>query len=388
MLKQVNWKWAVLLAVASSASAVGQDVSPPVPAPPTPPAPTSGSVPLRVTLAAEPQEGILYLADTESDAPPQSDYWIGIVLGELPEIAKQQLKLESGLVVEDVLPDSPAAKAEFKRFDVLLKAADQPLAEPADILKAVDQAKENELVIEAIRSGNRLKLRVVPAKRPKPEAGESAKIDVAASPELRATALKKLEEALAELKGVAGKESLELFFARPGVVATKVRSVELPKNMTLSITRSGNGPAKVFIKRDDQEWNTTEDKLFDLPPDVRVHVEQMLGGLMHPMIHHRAMTTVVRAPMAGVTARAPATAASPYAPGVAPPMVVLPQPAPAGTTARLHAYRVEKSGEAGDVAGKLELIIKKLDNLESKAIEQLQDEVKQLRKELDELRDK
>jgi hypothetical protein len=386
MLKKVNWKCAVLLAFASAASAVGQDVPPPVPAPPTPPAPTSGEVPLRVTLAAQPQDGILFLTDTESEAPPQSDYWIGIVLGELPEIAKQQLKLENGLVVEDVLPDSPAAKAEFKRFDVLLRAADKPLAEPADILKAVDEAKDKELEVVVVRSGDRLKLRVVPVKRPKPEAG-AALPDVPATAGAHQAALKKLEEALAELKGTDGRETLGLYFARPGVVATKVRSIELPKDITFNITRSEGGPAKVYIKSGDKEWNTTSDRLMDLPPELRVQVEQLLGNLMHPMIHHRAAATG-----GGLTVRIPALGDAPAVAGTSslgPPMLVRPQPATGGgNTARLHAYRVEKSGEAGDVAAKLELIIKKLDNLESKAIEKLQDEVQQLRKELDELRNK
>jgi hypothetical protein len=63
-----------------------------------------------------------------------------------------------------------------------------------------------------------------------------------------------------------------------------------------------------------------------------------------------------------------------------------PQPSPAGTTARLHAYRVAEKDQG--LEAKVDLILKKIDSLESKSLEQLQEEVKRLRKELDELRDK
>lgn len=386
MRTNVNWKLAAVLALAS-ATAVAQEVSPLVPVPPVPPAPTSGAIPLRVTLATAPEEEIRFITDAQSDVPAPSEYWIGIVLGELPEIAKQQLKVDGGIVVEDVLPDSPAAKAEFKRFDVLLRAADKPLAEPADIVKAVDESKDKELVIEAIRSGDRLKLRVVPVKRPMPEAG-AAPTDAATSPGERESALKLLEEALTKLKGTSGGETLGLYFPRPGVVATEVRQVELPKNLSITITRSGDEPAKIHVKRDNKEWDTTADKLNELPEDVRQQVEQLVGKTIHPTINQRVVLAPTIAAIPGV----------PAVPGVAavPPRVTVTKPEAAGKLLRLRAVLTEpsdekpddKGPEAGNVAGKLDLILKKLDNLESKAIEQLQDEVKQLRKELDELRNK
>lgn len=386
MRTNVNWKLAAVLALASAA-AVAQEVSPPVPVPPVPPAPTSGAIPLRVTLATAPEEEIRFITDAQSDVPAPSEYWIGIVLGELPEIAKQQLKVDGGIVVEDVLPDSPAAKAEFKRFDVLLRAADKPLAEPADIVKAVDESKDKELVIEAIRSGDRLKLRVVPVKRPLPEAG-AAPADATTSPGERESALKLLEEALTKLKGTSGGETLGLYFPRPGVVATEVRQVELPKNLSITITRSGDEPAKIHVKRDNKEWDTTADKLNELPEDVRQQVEQLVGKTIHPTINQRVVLAPTIAAIPGV----------PVVPGVAavPPRVTVTKPEAAGKLLRLRAVLTEpsdekpddKGPEAGNVAGKLDLILKKLDNLESKAIEQLQDEVKQLRKELDELRNK
>jgi membrane-associated protease RseP (regulator of RpoE activity) len=125
-------------------------------------------VPLRVTLRS-PAEGeaggVLALISegaqeaTKVEEVPTGDYYIGIALGELPEVAKRQLHLEHGLVVDDVLPDSPAAKAEFKPQDVLIRVGEQKLEQPADILKAVNESKDKEMRIVLFRDGKEMTLR-------------------------------------------------------------------------------------------------------------------------------------------------------------------------------------------------------------------------------------
>jgi hypothetical protein len=57
---------------------------------------------------------------------------------------------------------------------------------------------------------------------------------------------------------------------------------------------------------------------------------------------------------------------------------------PATGPAQLHGYRVWNRDDG--VEAKLNLILKKLETLESKSLEELHEEVKRLRKELDELR--
>jgi hypothetical protein len=340
----------LLVPAASGQVASGQEAAPPLPA---------NVVPLRVTL----QE--------TGDQPRPSDYWIGIALGELPALAKQQLNLEHGLVVEDVLPDSPAAKALVQQYDVLVLAGEKELREPSDILKAVEEAKETELPIVVVRKGQRQTVRVTPARRPKPQSAETSPGDGPAHAALPQSALKKLEEALAELKG---QDQLEILLARPGVVAHRLKVAMLPDNMSVSVSKEGDGPAKVHVKREGKEWTTTVDKLGELPEDVRSQVEQLLGTAIHPMLAARARA-VVSGPQRTIVR------------GVAPPQAVLPKPVPpqpATTAARLHAYRVAES-PAG-LEAKLDQILKKLDALENKSLDQLQEEVKRLRKELDELR--
>ena len=369
MVSKLVRKWIALSLVGAAApitSALGQAAAP-VPAPPN-------VVPVQVAV----------------EEAPTSEYWIGIALGELPEVAKKQLKLEHGLVVDDVLEGSPAAKAEFKQHDVLVRAGELVLDQPTDILKAVDEAKDKEMRIIVLRDGKEMTLKVTPAKRPKPETGSESGTERKVETRLPNSAIQRIEEALRELKGNAYSQAVELHFAHPGVVQrTYTRKVaELPKNLKISITRDGDGPAKIHVERDGKEWDTTDDKLMDLPEDVRSHVEQMLSKVIHPMLSARARSLVVGGPKV-------AHAYSPGTPGV-PAVVPLPAvpgapaagPTPAApAVARIHAYRVAE-GKNDGLEAKLDLILKKLTGDDDKSLEKLRDEVERLRKEVETLKNK
>jgi len=372
--------------------------SAPVPAPPAPP----NAVRIRLPDAS--------VADGEEEKNPLpvSDYWIGIALGELPEVAKLQLGLKQGIVVADVLPDSPAAKAEFKAHDILIKAGDANLQGAADLIKAVDAAKEKELGILIVRGGKEQTIKVTPIKRPKADSdGEGRYTAVAAGPDVKA-AIDKIKDALSQLESKSGNTPLKVMLARPGVVPQAANpsvnfyaAPSFPKNLSIQINKKGDQPATIHVEKDGKSWDVTEGKLDDLPEDVRTHVQQFLG--------QRAAFRLPAGAMAGALPGAhfeyrlapPAAPAAPTAPAVpAPPTparaavrtLMAPVPAVPGLpgtpatpqVARLHAYRVETAG--GGVETKLDAIIKKLDQLDNKSVEQLEKEVKQLRKELDELR--
>jgi hypothetical protein len=252
----------------------------------------------------------------------------------------------------------------------------------------VDAAKETELPVTIVRDGKQMTLKVTPARRPTPQ----TQTPMRETTTQRQSSLRKIEEALAELRDANDGESLALYFARPGIVATNVRNVKLPENMSISVTKEGDAPAKVHIKRDDKEWNVTVDKINELPEDVRRHVEALLSKVMHPMLSEWSRATV------GDPRRR--MSRGPGVPGAAPPVAVpqppqAPQPPqpPQGpqpyrsqfSTPELQAYRVVPRDR--DLDQKLDLILRKLDTRET-SVEALQEEVKRLRKELDELRSK
>lgn len=210
---------------------------------------------------------------------PLSDYWIGLACdaSALNSTVRAQLGLseEQGLAVASVVPDSPAAEAGFQDHDILLSAGDKSLTGVADLIAAVDAAKESELSIELVRGGKRLSIKVTPAKRP-----EEMRPDHAA----QHTAL---QQWIARLPD--GGQSIRLAVVpQPGVLMPQgaapfvdfPQPPALPEGTTVVITKSGAQPATVAVERGDERFEITEDKLAELPEDLRGPVGAMLG--QHP----------------------------------------------------------------------------------------------------------
>jgi len=312
-----------------------------------------------------------------ADEAPKSEYWLGVQIAALPEVAKQQLGIEDGLAVEDVMPDSPAAKAEIKKFDILVKAGDTPLKEATDLIKSVDAAQGKELTITIVRGGKDRTIKVVAAKRP-----EKERADVRVVRPLDSD-IKRLEEALESLKNKAGKDGIGMWFARPGVVPPRVEyklGPPIPKDLSVQINKQGGQPTKIHVKSGDKEWDITEDNsgisLSGLPDDVRPHVQRLLApvpgvlsaipGSAGRVGGSRVLRVTPEGKVEGemwIAPMPPVPPKPPVAPGAS--------AAPAAPQARSFAYRAERGESSSDA--KLDALI---------------NEVKQLRKEIDELRGK
>ncbi|MCI0357201.1 MAG: PDZ domain-containing protein [Planctomycetaceae bacterium] len=379
-------------AFAPAASALGQEATSQVELPGAAP----GAAPLEVTLRApvggEVADAIALIVDGAQavagaiDEAPTGEYYIGISLGELPAVARAQLKLEHGVVVDDVIEGSPAAKADFKPHDILIRVGESKIEQPADIVKAVEEAKDKEMRIVVLRDGKEMALTVKPTKRPKSEAGEGGEAIEARLPE---SAIQRIEEALRELKSQDASRALGIYFPRPGVVAQRstTRMAELPKNMKISIVREGDGPAKIHVEREGKSWDTTDDKLGELPEDVRGQVERMLSKVFHPMLAARARALVVPKSVHAYspgTPGAPAVVPYPGTPGTqATPGVAPPQASP-----RTSSYRSIQSAPSS-VESKIDQILKKLNaDDDQQALDRLREEVERLRKEVDSLKNK
>lgn len=293
------------------------------------------------------------VATEEPQSTTKDEYWLGIGLeGELPQLAKEQLGLEYGLIVADVAADSPAKKAELKRFDILIKAADTALKEPPDLIRVVDASQGKEMKLELYRGGKPLTIQLTPAKRPTTEARTiRARLPGGKFDE----EIKGLEKALESLKGKAGEEALGLFFARPGVMTPPrvevLKRHELPKNMTIDINKEGDKPAKIRVKKDDQQWEVSEDKLGELPPDVRTQVQQFLSRPLR-----------VSAEMKGPAIAAKRFSARPDGSFEADGVVELNIPA-LGANPRFDWRSSERGEAAGNLEAKLDAVLKKIEQL-------------------------
>lgn len=134
--------------------------------------------------------------------PAAADGYLGVMLQEVsPSMGKAlQLGDRNGVLVNDVVDDSPAAKAGLQDGDVILALNGRPAADQAGLTKSVrDLAPGTKAELTVLRDGRQVKLPV--------EIGERA----AGGQELDLARLRGLEglEGLKELKELKGLKELE-----------------------------------------------------------------------------------------------------------------------------------------------------------------------------------
>ena len=113
-------------------------------------------------------------------APSKPTPYIGVITTPPPAVLSAQLGLAEGfgLVVSDVLPDSPAAKAGVQRYDVLTKFNDQQLVDSGQFSTLVRALKKDtEASLTLVRKTQEQKVtvkideRLLPERRPFPSPG-------------------------------------------------------------------------------------------------------------------------------------------------------------------------------------------------------------------------
>ncbi len=96
--------------------------------------------------------------------------WLGIQLAELtPELAEGfGLSVQQGILVQSVLPGTPAEKAGFRRNDVIVEFNGLSVSEvPKFRLKVADTKIGSRVPVTVLRDGKRVDLNVLLAERPK-----------------------------------------------------------------------------------------------------------------------------------------------------------------------------------------------------------------------------
>jgi len=219
--------------------------------------------------------GNALLADEKSPSYRLPEYWLGIQFRPAFPALLAQLHLpqNQGVVVDAVVPDSPAAKAGLLQYDVILKADDKIISDISDLLQAVEAAKDKEMKLEIIRDGQGKTIAVTPAKRP-----EQALLPVP-PPESDFEALRKWIEQIQPGAGFGRQGPMQFRLIRPGVILPRGAPLHppLPGNMSISITKTGDKPADIMVKLDEEKWEVTEKDLDKLPDKVRPFVDRMLG---------------------------------------------------------------------------------------------------------------
>ncbi len=86
---------------------------------------------------------------------------IGVELENLTPALRRRLGLDSGVLIRNVLPNSPASKAGLEAGDVIVKFNQQPIKDRSTMQEYVEQlAPDQSYPIEILRAGEKLSLEV------------------------------------------------------------------------------------------------------------------------------------------------------------------------------------------------------------------------------------
>jgi hypothetical protein len=195
------------------------------------------------------------------------------------ELVKYQLGIDFGLVIKEVIDDSPAKKAGLKQYDIMVKVGDAKLDSLKMLGQRVGEAKESELQLTVIRNGKQQTFGLTPAKRPKKyKAALRTPVEL---DDKAAAEWEMLQDTLRALKvpheeDDDDKDITSLFYIMPGFVLPS-EAKDFPKDLEVSVTKKGKQPAKIVVKRGDDQWEVDESSLDELPEDIRPHIKRMVG---------------------------------------------------------------------------------------------------------------
>ena len=100
------------------------------------------------------------------DANAEPRYRIGVVLSEADETLRAQVGLAAGegLIVTEVFPDTPAAKAGIQPHDVLVILDGKRLSTVDGVNAQIQEIKEQEVGLKLLRGGKEVTLKIAPQK--------------------------------------------------------------------------------------------------------------------------------------------------------------------------------------------------------------------------------
>ncbi|MGI9455887.1 MAG: S1C family serine protease [Aeoliella sp.] len=212
-------------------------------------------------------------ADIARQTRPASPYYIGIGAQRVSDQLRAHVDLPEnvGLIVTQVVDDGPAAEAEIKRHDILLRADGHDLKTLEDLMHVVSENSGEtmtQFTIDIIRRGQPETLWVTPAERPRSPA--------VVQPGFR--------EQL-DFFDPARREMLERMLERAesdsGARGERIERHETTTGVSISMHKQNDGPMHITVKRDGETWEIEGDDaeaLNELPEDLRPMVEKLLEG--------------------------------------------------------------------------------------------------------------
>lgn len=231
--------------------------------------------------------------DSEDEAPKRSKYWLGISLKPVDGDLATYLGTAEGVLVDSIYPESPAEKAGLKKGDILIEVNGEKLAEPQSLLaqmlavKATDDGRVASLKLNVLRKGESVQIELTPSERPE---GAAIRVEGGSLPEGDASEQKGMT---IDLRGKSPEDiekmvegGLRVFrLGQPtgwkqggadGELKIEIHRETNGKKLEVSVTRDGDGPAKINVKRDGESKEYSSEKMDEMPEDVREMVQEML----------------------------------------------------------------------------------------------------------------
>lgn len=222
----------------------------------------------------------------EVGEPSMPRHWIGLLGGPVtPELrAHLEIPSDQGVLVRDVVPDSPAAEAGLKAYDILLRANETPIHNMGDLVSIVRTAGEQheQIALEILRHGQIETVSVTPAERPEQVAGHGfgfgpGQMEGWSGPDQDAAG-NRMRRFNRWFHGPGG--GLREFHSfQPGQLDEQYSLAELPNGVSVNIQRENGQPPRITVQRGEQTWVIEGDdpgSLRQLPDDVRPFVDQLL----------------------------------------------------------------------------------------------------------------
>lgn len=248
----------------------------------------------------EPQGRIIDITDGNGEQPPAENedpaaaeqaeqprqslpkYWIGLQGRPIdsPVLRTQfQLADDVGVIVENVVPDSPADKAGLRQHDIIVAVNGEPVSGMEALQEVVAANEAKPLELKVIRLAKESSVTVTPEERPKnlPQ----GLLRQPGQPPMGGQFPQGLEQLFGQLQQGNVPGGVRVF--GPGMVLNgqAFNLNQMPQGISVSVTREGDEPPTITVSKGDETWTVKGDDpqaLKQLPDDVRPFVERMLAG--------------------------------------------------------------------------------------------------------------
>ena len=116
-----------------------------------------------VTIQVRPSYRVTLAPATD----PQTEYYLGVPLEPVDDALRAQLGLSAGqgVVITEVVKDSPAEKAGVKIHDVALELGGKPIGSREDLVRLVQANRDMPSTLKVLRAGKPLTIPITAAQR-------------------------------------------------------------------------------------------------------------------------------------------------------------------------------------------------------------------------------